>query len=77
MDTTGLDALASLHAMITKRGGRLIVVDPNEQPLGLFRRSGFIDKLGRENLFESMEEVIDHFLDPSRVDEVEGNLGTL
>jgi sulfate permease, SulP family len=77
MDTTGLDALESLHAMLQKRGSRLIVVDPNEQPLGLFRRSGFIDKLGPGNVFESMEEVIDHLLDAPREDESPGNLGYL
>jgi len=77
MDTTGLDALESLHAMLKKRGSRLIIVDPNEQPLGLFRRSGFIDLLGHENVFESMEEVIDHFLDDPRDDESPGNLGYL
>ena len=77
MDTTGLDALESLHAMLKKRGSRLVLVDPNEQPLGLFRRSGFIELLGHENVFESMEEVIDHFLDAPREDESSGNLGYL
>ncbi len=55
----------------------MVVVDPNAQPLGLFRRSGFIEKLGRENLFESMEEVIDHFLESAAEEEPPGNLGTL
>jgi SulP family sulfate permease len=77
MDTTGLDALEGLHAMLKKRGSRLVLVDPNEQPLGLFRRSGFIESLGHENIFESMEEVIDHFLDVPREDEGPGNLGYL
>ena len=77
MDTTGLDALESLHAMIAKRGGRMIVVDPNAQPLGLFRRSGFLEKLGTGNVFESMEEVIDHFLEAAEAEEPAGNLGTL
>jgi SulP family sulfate permease len=50
-DTTGLDALESLHHTLKRRGGRLILVDLNEQPLSLLSRSGFLDELGRENVF--------------------------
>jgi len=79
MDTTGLDALESLHAMVRKRGGRLLVVDPNEQPLGLFMRSGFIHQLGRENIFATMEEVYDHLLEGDLLSPAnqEGSLGCL
>ena len=77
MDTTGLDALESLHAMLAKRGSRLVVVDPNEQPLGLFRRSGFLDQLGHGNVYESMQEILDDLLAPAPEEAPAGNLGFL
>ena len=77
MDTTGLDALESLHAMLVKRGSRLVVVDPNEQPLGLFRRSGFLETLGHGNVYESMQEILDDLLAPAPDEAPAGNLGFL
>jgi SulP family sulfate permease len=59
IDTTGLDAFESLHATLRKRGGRLILVDLNEQPLSLLARSGFIAELGRENLFDDLDDAIE------------------
>ncbi len=53
-DTTGLDALESLHATLAKRGGRLMLVHLNEQPLSLLKRSGVLDDIGRENVFGDM-----------------------
>ena len=50
-DTTGLDALESLHHTLRRRGARLMLADLNEQPLSLMARSGFLDELGRENVF--------------------------
>jgi SulP family sulfate permease len=55
IDTTGLDTLESLHETLERRGGRLILVDLNEQPRSLLERSGFIDVLGRENVFEDLD----------------------
>jgi SulP family sulfate permease len=45
LDTTGLDALESLHKAITKRGGHLAFVGLNEQPRSLMERSGFAERL--------------------------------
>jgi SulP family sulfate permease len=59
IDTTGLDAFESLHLTLRKRGGRLILVDLNEQPMSLLVRSGFITELGRENLFDDLDEAIE------------------
>jgi SulP family sulfate permease len=58
IDTTGLDALEALHSTLHKRGGRLIVVDLNEQPLSLLKRSGFIDELGPGNVFDDFDEAV-------------------
>jgi sulfate permease, SulP family len=63
-DTTGLDALESLHAAVSKRGGRLILVDLNEQPASLLERSGFADVLGRGNIFPSLEAALEDIAAP-------------
>ena len=55
IDTTALDALKALHASLKRRGGRLILADLNEQPLGLLKRSGAIDEIGAENIFPSLD----------------------
>jgi SulP family sulfate permease len=58
-DTTGLDALESLHAALERRGGRLVLADLNEQPASLVHRSGFAEALGRENIFPSVAAALD------------------
>lgn len=58
LDTTGLDALENLHSLISKRGGRLILVALNEQPLSLLNRSHFADVLGAANIAPSMEDAL-------------------
>jgi SulP family sulfate permease len=58
-DTTGLDALESLHAALERRGGRLVLADLNEQPASLIQRSGFADTLGRGNIFPSLAMALD------------------
>jgi len=58
MDTTGLDALESLHTTLVKRGGRLMLVDLNEQPLSLLTRSGTIEDIGRENIFPTLSRAL-------------------
>ncbi len=45
LDTTGLDALESLHKAIAKRGGRLEFSGLNDQPRSLMERSGFAARL--------------------------------
>ena len=57
MDTTGLDALTSLRRQLENRGGRLILAEPNAQPLSLLRRSGFLAELGPENVFARLDDV--------------------
>jgi SulP family sulfate permease len=58
IDTTGLDALEALHNTLKRRGGRLILVGLNEQPMSLLTRSGVVEDMGRENLFDSMEAAL-------------------
>ncbi len=58
IDTTGLDALEALLHTLRQRGGRLILADLNQQPLSLLERSGFLDELGRENVFDDFDEAL-------------------
>ena len=56
MDTTGLDALQSLHQHILEHGDRLVLCAANRQPLSLMKRAGFLEELGDGNLFDSLDE---------------------
>ena len=50
IDTTGLDMLDVLRKTLAKRNCTLVLCDANDQPLSLIRRSGFLMKLGEDNL---------------------------
>ena len=58
LDTTGLDALEALHKHLERRGGRLVLVAPNEQPRSLLERSGFLARLGSDNVRVSVDEAL-------------------
>jgi SulP family sulfate permease len=58
IDTTGLDAIEALISTIAKRGGRLMLVDLNEQPMSLLRRSGVLRDIGPDNVFDSIEAAL-------------------
>ena len=58
MDNTGLEALESLHKLITRRGGLMMIAGANEQPLMLLKRSGFLTRLGPDNLRASLEDAL-------------------
>ncbi len=59
LDSTCLDTLEELHRSLRKRGALLVLCDANEHPLSLMRRSGFIEKLGAENLLPDLPAAID------------------
>jgi len=58
LDTTGLDALETLLQNLQRQGGTLVIAEPTEQPLSLLTRSGFIDRIGRHNLFADLDEAL-------------------
>ncbi|MCK0505514.1 SulP family inorganic anion transporter [Aromatoleum anaerobium] len=58
IDTTGLDALQTLHRTLQKRGAQLILCDLNEQPASLVFRSGFQASLGDDNIAANMTEAL-------------------
>ncbi|MEO8144048.1 MAG: SulP family inorganic anion transporter [Betaproteobacteria bacterium] len=54
LDSTCLDTLEGLHGSLAKRGAVLMLCAANRHPLSLMRRSGFIAKLGGENLLPDL-----------------------
>lgn len=50
MDATGLQALEDLHAKLHAKGKHLILSAPHTQPLSVMINSGFIDRLGEQNV---------------------------
>jgi SulP family sulfate permease len=58
LDTTGLDALETLHRKLALDGSQLILCGPNHQPLEIMRQSGFLRRLGPEHCLENLEEAI-------------------
>jgi SulP family sulfate permease len=58
LDTTGLDALQSLHRMLARRGGRLVIAEANPQPLSLLQRSGFVEELGADAVFNDLGQAL-------------------
>jgi len=58
LDTTGLDVLESLLERLHAAGGTLVIAEPTEQPRSLLARSGFLERMGPHNLFESLDEAL-------------------
>ena len=58
MDATGLNALEDLFDKLQKRGKHLILSGPHTQPLFAMEKAGFIDRIGRENLCEDIEDAL-------------------
>jgi sulfate permease, SulP family len=56
IDTTGLDAIESLHGMLAKRGSTLLLAGSSEQPLSLIKRSGLAAKIRIENIVEGIPQ---------------------
>ncbi len=50
IDATGLQALEDLHAKLRAKGKHLILSAPHTQPLAVMINSGFIERLGEENV---------------------------
>jgi SulP family sulfate permease len=50
LDTTGVETLDTLRRQLQRRGAQLIVAGAREQPLSLLTRSGFVARVGADNL---------------------------
>lgn len=58
IDATGLDALEELLDKMRKHKKDLILCGPHSQPLFALTQSGFLDKLGSENICGDMESAL-------------------
>ena len=56
MDNTGLETLETLHHMLRKRGGGLILAGLQEQPKWLVAQSGLAAELGEGNIVHTLAE---------------------
>jgi SulP family sulfate permease len=59
VDASGLRALDDLAAILKGQGTALIVSGVHKQPLVALSQSGFIDRLGEENICGTLEEALD------------------
>jgi sulfate permease, SulP family len=58
LDSTCLDMLESLRRGLRKRGAALVLCDANEQPLSLLKRTGYLERLGTDNLARDLEAAL-------------------
>ncbi|MBA2411776.1 MAG: STAS domain-containing protein [Burkholderiaceae bacterium] len=58
LDTTGVEALDSLRRQLARHGGALILAGPHEQPFSMLKRSGFIARIGPDNVVADMSAAL-------------------
>ncbi|MDQ3187832.1 MAG: SulP family inorganic anion transporter [Pseudomonadota bacterium] len=58
LDTTGVEALDSLRRQLARHGGALILAAPHEQPFSMLKRSGFIARIGPDNVVADMSAAL-------------------
>ena len=58
LDTTGVEALDSLRRQLARHGGALILAGPHEQPFSMLKRSGFIARIGPDNVVADMSTAL-------------------
>jgi SulP family sulfate permease len=58
MDSTALNTLEHLHQKLRERKIRLILSGPHTQPYVLMENSGFLDRLGRDNIAGDINDAL-------------------
>jgi len=58
IDITAMNALEDLHSRLCRKGIRLIFSHVNDQPMRAMEKAGFIEKVGRENFCDHIENAI-------------------
>ena len=59
MDATGMQALEDVAERLRRRGTRLLIAGIHAQPLVALERSGALERIGAENLFETVDAAIE------------------
>jgi len=71
LDTSGLEALEELRHSVQAGKGRILLVAPNAQPLSLMQRSGFLDHLGPDSVFQSLSDALEAVRQAARAESAE------
>lgn len=58
LDATALNALDSLHAKLRRHGKHLVLSGPHTQPYSLMAKSGFLERVGEENVAADLESAV-------------------
>lgn len=58
MDASALHTLEHLYRKLRKRGKHLILSGPHTQPCFLMQQAGFLEKIGKENVMENLNNAI-------------------
>jgi SulP family sulfate permease len=58
LDATALNALDSLHAKLRRHGKHLVLSGPHTQPYVLMEKSGFLERVGAENVAADLEAAV-------------------
>jgi SulP family sulfate permease len=59
MDSTGLHNLESLHRISNKEGIQLVLSGVNDKIKTMLDKSGFADKVGKENICSNINEALE------------------
>jgi sulfate permease, SulP family len=59
IDATGLNVLSELYKDMQHKGKHLILSGVHTQPLIALERSGFLEKIGEENIFGNIDDALD------------------
>jgi SulP family sulfate permease len=58
LDATALNALDSLHAKLRRHGKHLVICGPHTQPYSLMAKSGFLERVGEENVAADLASAV-------------------
>ncbi|MBQ7841374.1 MAG: sulfate permease [Lachnospiraceae bacterium] len=59
LDVTGMNALEELNNRCKKQGITVLFSHVNEQPMKAMEKSGFVDRVGRENFCEHIQDAVE------------------
>ena len=60
MDASALHVLEDLHHKLGKRGKHLILCGPHTQPYFLMHQSGFLTRVGKDNVVANLQDALAH-----------------
>jgi len=59
IDASGIRALDDLYSQMSREGTRFMICGIHKQPLVALSQSGFVDRIGEDNLAGSLEEAVE------------------